>query len=98
MRIVYQGRVVTAGAVSHNLFIASAPKPATRMLPCEIAAVRKPTRCTKQELLVRVRTATPLAVRWLGPTGTTLRRFALTPAYLHDAEETDGQTEPFLGL
>ncbi len=94
VRIVYQGRVVTTGTVSHNLFIAGAPKPAMRMLPCEIAEVRKPTQCTKQELLARVRTATPLAVRWLGPTKATLRRFAPTPATCTMLKRQAGKSSP----
>jgi hypothetical protein len=40
-----------------------------------------------------VRTATPLAVRWLGAGGTLVREFKLSSAYLHDAEVTDGLTE-----
>jgi hypothetical protein len=99
VRISYDGGIATSGSVSHNLFIAAAPAPATHELPCEKAAIRPgPTRrCTMRERLTQVRTATPLAVTWLGPNGAMVRKFILTPAYLRDAEETEGLTEPFLG-
>lgn len=99
VRISYRSGVATTGAVSNNLFIAPAPKPATREFPCEIAAARgrgPRRRCTKRERLAQVRSATPLAVSWLSSTGAIVRRFALTPAYLRDAEETEGLIEPFV--
>jgi hypothetical protein len=90
VRVFYRGGVATSGAVSNNLFFASAPRPATRDLPCEIAAAGRKQPCTKRERLTQVRAATPLAVRWLSPTGASVRQFALTPAYLRDAEEQMG--------
>jgi hypothetical protein len=97
VRISYRGGVTASGAVSNNLFIADAPSLATRKPACGLSATggrRRP--CTQRDYVALVRAETPLAVSWLGATGALVRHFALTPAYLHDAEATDGLTEPFI--
>lgn len=97
VRIVYRGGASTSGVVSGNVFVARAPAQATIELVCERENVRgSPRRCTHSEYVARVRAATPLSVTWLDAAGASLRQFALTRAYLHDAELTDGFTAPFV--